>query len=248
MRTLKNVSLSLALAATIVVSSLAAAALPAAADDTTPAPAATTTPSDPTGATSDTTQPIEAAPAAPAVSMTTSTARVTGIVDGDTIRTSRGTVRLIGIDTPERGRCGYSAATSNAKRLAPVGSWVKLIRVATRDNQDRYGRYLRYVSRNGVDVGGAQITAGLADARYDSRDGYGWHPKQNSYVALDLAHADKYAEAACATTTTTTKKPAKATSGRKYTGCRAYGPRGTSKDEKGRRYTKIDCRTKRPLR
>ena len=60
MRTLKNVSLSLALAATIAVTSLAAAALPASADDATPA--AATTPSDPTGATSDTTQPIDAVP------------------------------------------------------------------------------------------------------------------------------------------------------------------------------------------
>lgn len=27
----------------------------------------------------------------------------------------------------------------------------------------------------------------------------------------------------------------------KYTGCRAYGPQGTSSDDKGRRYTKIPC-------
>ncbi|BDZ55321.1 thermonuclease family protein [Agromyces marinus] len=32
-----------------------------------------------------------------------------------------------------------------------------------------------------------------------------------------------------------------------YTGCRAYGPGGTSVDEQGRRYTKIDCTTKLPL-
>lgn len=32
-----------------------------------------------------------------------------------------------------------------------------------------------------------------------------------------------------------------------YTGCRAYGPGGTSIDNKGRRYTKIDCVTKKPL-
>ena len=246
MRTMKNPSLSLALAVTIAVSSLAAA-LPASADDSAPVPTTvTSTPSDTPGAASDTTKPVEAVAARPAVSTTTSTARVTAIVDGDTVRTSRGTVRLIGVDTPERGRCGYSAATSNARRLAPVGSWVKLTRVAGRDNQDRYGRYLRYVSRNSVDLGGAQIKAGLADARYDSRDGYGWHPNQDSYVAQDIANPDKYADTACATATPT-RKPAKATSGGKYTGCRAYGRYGTSRDSKGRRYTKIDCRTKRPL-
>jgi len=32
-----------------------------------------------------------------------------------------------------------------------------------------------------------------------------------------------------------------------YTGCRAYGKGGTSVDEKGRPYTKIDCTTKLPL-
>ncbi|WP_456786209.1 thermonuclease family protein [Cellulomonas sp. P5_C5] len=32
-----------------------------------------------------------------------------------------------------------------------------------------------------------------------------------------------------------------------YTGCRAYGPSGTSIDNKGRPYTKIDCVTKVPL-
>ena len=32
-----------------------------------------------------------------------------------------------------------------------------------------------------------------------------------------------------------------------YTGCRAYGPGGTSIDDKGRRYTKIDCTTKQPI-
>jgi hypothetical protein len=32
-----------------------------------------------------------------------------------------------------------------------------------------------------------------------------------------------------------------------YTGCRAYGPNGTSVDDQGRRYTKIDCTTKQPI-
>jgi micrococcal nuclease len=32
-----------------------------------------------------------------------------------------------------------------------------------------------------------------------------------------------------------------------YTGCRAYGPNGTSVDDQGRRYTKIDCTTRQPI-
>ena len=31
----------------------------------------------------------------------TTTARVTKVVDGDTIRTTKGTIRLVGVDTPE---------------------------------------------------------------------------------------------------------------------------------------------------
>jgi len=130
-----------------------------------------------------------------APSAAATTAKVTRIVDGDTIVTTRGTIRVIGIDTPERGRCGFGPATSQAKRLAPVGSRVVLTR-APGKSRDRYGRHLRYVSRSGVDFGGAQIKAGLADARYDSRDGYGWHPKQRSYVSWDKRYPNKYSRSA----------------------------------------------------
>ena len=165
----------------------------------------------------------------------TTTARVTKIVDGDTIRTTKGTIRLVGIDTPERGRCNAAKATAKTRTLVPVGSRVKLTRPAGNNNKDRYGRLLRYVSRNGVDVGGALIKAGLADARYDSRDGYPRHAKQARYRAWDARYPDKRC--------TGTSSEASDT----YTGCRAYGPDGTSTDDQGRRYTKIDCTTKKPL-
>jgi hypothetical protein len=37
----------------------------------------------------------------------------------------------------------------------------------------------------GVDAGLNLIRSGLAVARYDSRDGYGFHPRQPQYVAAD---------------------------------------------------------------
>ena len=37
----------------------------------------------------------------------------------------------------------------------------------------------------GWDVGSAMLRAGLAVARYDSRDGYDWHPKERKYHRLD---------------------------------------------------------------
>lgn len=115
-----------------------------------------------------------------------STTTVTGIIDGDTIDTAEGRVRVIGIDTPERGECGYEQATQNAAAIVPVGSRVTLTAVASKDDTDMYDRLLRYVTASdGTDLGVAQIQDQLADARYDSRDGYGAHPKEAAYIAAD---------------------------------------------------------------
>ena len=109
---------------------------------------------------------------------------VTKVVDGDTIWVDgAGKVRVIGIDTPERGQCGFGPATSNLKGLV-LGREVTLSGDG-RDDRDRYGRLLRYVDVNGVDAGLAQVEAGLARARYDSRDGYGAHPRESAYIAAD---------------------------------------------------------------
>ena len=104
-----------------------------------------------------------------ALRVTRTTARVIRWLDGDTVRTGRGTVRLMGMDTPERGQECSLRATLNARRLAPGGSRITLVKVADRDNTDRYGRKLRYVTApSGADVGYRLIVHGLADARYDS--------------------------------------------------------------------------------
>ena len=114
---------------------------------------------------------------------------VTKIVDGDTVDvTKAGTtnrIRVIGIDTPEVGQCGYLEATANMKALL-AGKHVNVV-AGARDDVDRYGRYLRYLDVDGTDAGLRQIQAGLAVARYDSRDGYGAHPRETSYVAADAA-------------------------------------------------------------
>jgi hypothetical protein len=46
---------------------------------------------------------------------------------------------------------------------------------------------LRYVDVNGTDAGLRLIKEGLAIARYDSRDGYGFHPREPKYIAADKA-------------------------------------------------------------
>jgi micrococcal nuclease len=122
----------------------------------------------------------------------TTGARVIRWVDGDTAQTTHGTVRLIGIDTPERGRCGYAAATRHAQAIALVGSRIRLGNPTSVINHDRYGRSLRYVlTPAGRDLGLAQIRDG-ARARYDGRDGYQWHPRQVAYHRADASY-DGYA-------------------------------------------------------
>ena len=89
---------------------------------------------------------------------------VTAVVDGDTllVRMSGGKserVRLIGIDTPERGACWSSQATAAASRLA-AGRPVTLRGDATQDTRDRYGRLLAYVWLPGGQDLGYQLIAG----------------------------------------------------------------------------------------
>ncbi len=139
---------------------------------------------------------IGAAPTATAASskVTWTRATVLAWVDGDTVRTSKGIVRVIGMDSPERGRCGAATATALAKRLAPVGSRIRLGNPASVVDTDAYGRKLRYVERvtsSGarVDIAKRQVVRG-SKARYDGRDGYQWHPRQAAYRGADARHAN----------------------------------------------------------
>ena len=91
---------------------------------------------------------------------------VTHIVDGDTLdvrigsRTER--IRVIGIDTPERGVCYANQATAAATRLAQ-GKRVVLRGDPTQDTRDRYGRLLAYVwLPYGKDLGYQMIAGGFA--------------------------------------------------------------------------------------
>jgi len=70
---------------------------------------------------------------------------VTRVIDGDTLELASGRdVRLVGIDTPEVGECGYEKAAANLSYLT-LGQQVSL--AVSDEDQDRYGRLLRYVRR-----------------------------------------------------------------------------------------------------
>lgn len=108
---------------------------------------------------------------------------VTRVIDGDTVLTDAGRVRLIGIDSPERGQPGYYEAKQNLHYELPRGTRVFLVSVNTKPNTDHYGRLLRYVYVGDRDIGLQQLRLGHARARYDSRDGYGAHPRESVYIA-----------------------------------------------------------------
>jgi micrococcal nuclease len=92
---------------------------------------------------------------------------VTHVVDGDTldIRLENGKlerIRLIGIDTPERGACFSAQATARARLLA-LSKTVVLRGDRTQDTRDRYGRLLAYVwLPGGKDLGYRLVADGLA--------------------------------------------------------------------------------------
>lgn len=112
------------------------------------------------------------------------------VVDGDTIRLRSGVyVRLIGIDTPEVGQCGYRAAQRKLNKW--VGGEARLVNPSGVDDRDHYGRLIRYVHDSGRDTGLGLIRLGLAKARYDGLDGYDRHPRQATYRRLDRNNPDR---------------------------------------------------------
>ena len=138
----------------------------AGAAPTTPAPAPPPAPA---------TAP-SASPAATTGKVLEAGARVTSVIDGDTlkIRLANGaaaTVRLIEIDTPETRKpgtpvqCGGRAATARMKQLAlrrGKGRSVSITTDPTQDLTDRYGRLLAYVGAAGTDFGRTMVASGWA--------------------------------------------------------------------------------------
>ena len=92
---------------------------------------------------------------------------VVHVVDGDTIDVSfaagrRERVRLIGVDTPERGQCYFTRATNVTTRLA-ANKRVVLQGDATQATRDKYGLLLAYVwLPGGHDLGLQLLRAGVA--------------------------------------------------------------------------------------
>ena len=122
------------------------------------------------------------APAMPATTL-----RDVYAVDGDTItaRAEDGAeirIRLLGIDAPEHGECGFQEATDGLTTLLQAGGSVEFTHDPATDQHDRYGRFLGYVAVDGNDAGLSLIDDGLVAA---------WWPRS----AATPARADTYRSA-----------------------------------------------------
>jgi micrococcal nuclease len=103
-----------------------------------------------------------------------SSAVVARVLDGDTIVTTSGEhVRLVQIDTPEKGtECYGRAASALTRRLLPPGTSVRIEPDPSLDQVDRYGRRLAYVWAGGEDVNLRLVREGAAGVWFfDGRRG-----------------------------------------------------------------------------
>ena len=89
---------------------------------------------------------------------------ITKIIDGDTVVIQGGEhVRLLGIDSYERGERCYSEAKSRLEELV-LGKKVSI--ESEGDDKDQYDRLLRWISLNGESVNEKMVSEGLAIARF----------------------------------------------------------------------------------
>ena len=133
--------------------------------------------------------PAQAAPPGPIVLR---------VIDGDTLEV-RGTgrvipageiarIRLLEIDTPERGACYSRQATARTAELLPPGS--KLRTETDVELKDRYGRYLLYVwNERGVFVNESLVRSGHAKSvLFEPNDKY-WKSMTAAQAAARQAGA-----------------------------------------------------------
>jgi endonuclease YncB( thermonuclease family) len=87
--------------------------------------------------------------------------KVERVIDGDTFELENGAiVRLLGINSPEKGQPYYQEATNRLKDLVE-GNRVTLI--SDVDDKDQYGRLLRYVFFNDTFINLLMVKEGLAN-------------------------------------------------------------------------------------
>lgn len=151
-----------------------------------------------TTTSSSTTTVVRTSEATPDSAVVGDRSSVVDVIDGDTIEVElaggRETVRIIGVNAPERGECLADEATRRLRELV-AGADVEL--VADQSDRDQYGRLLRYVESGGTDVGAELVRAGLALAREYPPDTARSHDYEAAQQTAEDAGAGMWGSDAC---------------------------------------------------
>jgi len=98
------------------------------------------------------------------------TAFIDEVIDGDTVKSNGTSIRLLGIDTPERGEIYYSEAKGFLESLV-LNKTVRL--EFGKEREDRYGRKLAYLHLGKENIDLKLIEEGYANVYFPSgRDTY----------------------------------------------------------------------------
>lgn len=81
-------------------------------------------------------------------------------------------MRLVQVDAPELGEseCYAREAHRELERLTPPGAWISIEADPGLDDRDRYGRLLRYVHREELNVTVELVRRGAAAPYFRGRD------------------------------------------------------------------------------
>lgn len=95
---------------------------------------------------------------------------ITKIIDGDTVIIEGGkSVRLLGIDCDEKGRKCYTPAKNRIDELT-LGKTAAL--ESEKEDEDMYGRKLRWIFIDGVNINKELVEEGYCVARFEQESVY----------------------------------------------------------------------------
>jgi micrococcal nuclease len=95
---------------------------------------------------------------------------VTNVIDGDTVVITGGErVRLLGIDTPEKGEFYYKEAKARLEQLAEKK---EVFVEKERDDKDKYDRLLRYIFINNTNINLKLVEEGYANCYFYQKSKY----------------------------------------------------------------------------
>ncbi len=89
------------------------------------------------------------------------------VIDGDTVIVDGESIRLLGMDTDERGYPCFNVAK---KRIEELILGKKVVLEKDVEDKDQYDRYLRYIFLNGKNINLQMVEEGLAVSRFSPKN------------------------------------------------------------------------------